>query len=90
LIETVVNLVEPNSLFLDTQRRLCAPEKRFGSSGTASFGSNPATNAWFTLLTIMDGRYIRFGAQMSFEFASPTQPDEAISMRSTPRGGRGR
>jgi len=31
-----------------------------------TFGSNPATNAWRTPLTIMDGRYLRFGTQMSF------------------------
>ena len=27
---------------------------------------NPAANAWLTPLTIMDGRYVRFGVQMSF------------------------
>ncbi len=27
---------------------------------------NPAANAWLTPLTIMDGRYVRFGMQMSF------------------------
>jgi hypothetical protein len=31
-----------------------------------TYGSNPATNAWFTPLTIMDGRYFRFGTQMTF------------------------
>ena len=31
-----------------------------------TFGANPATNAWLTPLTIMDGRYVRFGVQMSF------------------------
>ena len=31
-----------------------------------TYGSNPATNAWMTPLTIMEGRYIRFGMQMSF------------------------
>ena len=31
-----------------------------------TYGSNPATNAWMTPLTIMDGRYVRFGVQMSF------------------------
>jgi hypothetical protein len=31
-----------------------------------TFGANPATNAWMVPLTIMDGRYIRFGMQMSF------------------------
>jgi hypothetical protein len=31
-----------------------------------TYGSNPATNAWMTPLTIMDARYVRFGMQMSF------------------------
>ena len=31
-----------------------------------TYGSNPATNAWRTPLTIMDGRYVRFGTQLSF------------------------
>ena len=31
-----------------------------------TYGANPATNAWLTPLTIMDGRYLRFGIQMSF------------------------
>jgi len=31
-----------------------------------TYGSNPATNAWRTPLTIMDARYVRFGLQMSF------------------------
>jgi hypothetical protein len=31
-----------------------------------TYGANPATNPWRTPLTIMDGRYIRFGMQMSF------------------------
>jgi hypothetical protein len=31
-----------------------------------TFGANPATNAWMVPLTIMDGRYVRFGMQMSF------------------------
>jgi len=31
-----------------------------------TYGSNPATNAWFTPLTIMDGRFLRFGMQMNF------------------------
>ena len=31
-----------------------------------TFGSNAATNAWLRPLTIMDGRYIRFGMQMGF------------------------
>jgi hypothetical protein len=31
-----------------------------------TYGANPATNAWLTPLGIMDGRYVRFGLQMSF------------------------
>ncbi|HYE89309.1 MAG TPA: TonB-dependent receptor [Vicinamibacterales bacterium] len=31
-----------------------------------TYGSNPATNAWLTPLSIMEGRYLRFGMQMSF------------------------
>lgn len=31
-----------------------------------TYGANPATNQWMTPLTIMDGRYVRFGVQMSF------------------------
>jgi hypothetical protein len=31
-----------------------------------TFGANPATNAWRNPLAIMDGRYVRFGTQMSF------------------------
>jgi len=31
-----------------------------------TYGANPATNAWFTPLTIMDGRFVRFGLQMNF------------------------
>ena len=39
-----------------------------GTSQDTSFayGANPATNAWFTPLTIMDGRFVRFGLQMNF------------------------
>ena len=84
----VVNLVQPNTVFLDYQNRL---DLRLGrtfrfsrtrfqafmdvfnvfNAGTVlsinqTYGNNPATNVWFTPLTIMDGRYIRFGAQMSF------------------------
>ena len=29
-----------------------------------TYGANPATNAWKTPLTIIDGRYVRFGMQM--------------------------
>ena len=31
-----------------------------------TYGSIPATNTWRTPLTIMDGRYVRFGTQLSF------------------------
>jgi hypothetical protein len=31
-----------------------------------TYGTNPATNAWLTPLAIQDGRYVRFGTQMSF------------------------
>jgi hypothetical protein len=31
-----------------------------------TYGSNPATNAWLTPLTLLDGRYVRFGMQLSF------------------------
>lgn len=83
-----VNLVEPNTVFLDYKKQLdlrVARTFRFGTrriqgfadvfnalnAGTVlrvneTFGSNPATNAWLTPLTIMDGRYLRFGVQMSF------------------------
>jgi hypothetical protein len=85
---TVVNLVEPNSVFLETQNRL---DLRFGKTfrfsnirvqgfadmfnvfnvGTVTsvnqtYGAVAASNAWFTPLTIVDGRYVRFGMQMSF------------------------
>ena len=85
---TVVNLVEPNSLFLDYQNRL---DLRFGktfrfnrtriqgfadvfnvmNAGTVlsinqTYGAVAASNAWFAPLTIMDGRYVRFGMQMNF------------------------
>jgi hypothetical protein len=84
----VVNLVEPNSVFLDYQNRL---DMRFGktfrfdrfkiqgfadvfnllNAGTVlsinqTYSAVASSNAWFTPLTIMDGRYARFGMQMSF------------------------
>ena len=31
-----------------------------------TYGAVAATNAWLTPTTIMDGRYVRFGMQMSF------------------------
>ena len=85
---TVVNLVEPNSLFLDYQNRL---DLRFGktfkvdrfkiqgfadvfnvlNAGTVmsvnqTYGAVAATNAWLTPTSIMAGRFVRFGMQMSF------------------------
>jgi len=85
---TIVNLVEPNSLFLDYQNRL---DLRFGktfrinqtriqgfadvfnvfNAGTVmsinqTYGAVAASNAWFAPLTIMDGRYVRFGLQLNF------------------------
>jgi hypothetical protein len=83
-----VNLIEPQTVFLDYRRQLdvrMGRTFRFGgnriqvfadvfnllNAGTVlrvneTYGANPATNAWRTPLTIMDGRYIRFGTQMSF------------------------
>jgi hypothetical protein len=83
-----VNLVEPNTVFLDYRNQLdlrLAKNLRFGgrrvqlfadffnalNAGTVvrvneTYGANPATNAWRTPLTLMDGRYVRFGTQMSF------------------------
>ena len=83
-----VNLIQPNTVFLDYKKQLdlrLARNFRFGTkriqgfadvfnllnAGTVlrvneTYGSNPATNAWLTPLTIMDGRYLRFGIQMSF------------------------
>ena len=83
-----VNLIEPNTVFLDYKKQLdlrIARNFRFGTrriqafadsfnalnAGTVlrvseTYGSNPATNQWMTPLTIMDGRYLRFGVQMSF------------------------
>ena len=31
-----------------------------------TYGSIPASNNWRVPLTIMDGRYVRFGVQMAF------------------------
>jgi hypothetical protein len=84
-----VNLIEPQSVFLDYRTQLdmrVGKAFRFGgryrinafadifnvlNAGTVirvneTYGSNPATNAWMTPLTILDGRYIRFGTQVSF------------------------
>jgi hypothetical protein len=83
-----VNLVEPNTMFLDYRKQFdlrFARNFRFDryriqpfadifnvfNSGTVlrvnqTYGANPATNAWLTPQAIMDGRYVRFGMQMSF------------------------
>jgi len=83
-----VNLIEPNTVFLDYKKQLdmrIARTFRFDrykiqgfadifnvlNSGTVlrvneTYGATPATNPWKTPLTIMDGRYIRFGMQMNF------------------------
>jgi hypothetical protein len=84
-----VNLIQPNTVFLDYKKQLdlrLGRTFRFGSktriqgfadifnalnAGTVirvneTFGANPATNAWRTPQTIMDGRYVRFGVQMNF------------------------
>ena len=84
---TIVNLVEPGSLFLDTQNRL---DMRLGktfrvdryriqgfmdvfnvmNAGTVvrinETYANAGANSWLTPTGIMDGRYVRFGMQMSF------------------------
>lgn len=83
-----VNLIEPNTLFLDYRKTFdlrLARTFRFDryrmqpfadffnvlNLGTVTrvnqtFGANPATNAWMNPQAIQDGRYIRFGIQMSF------------------------
>ena len=81
-----VNLIEPNTVFLDYKKQLdlrVARSFRFGTRRVQAFADifnalnagtvlrvnetfNPAANAWLTPLTIMDGRYVRFGVQMSF------------------------
>jgi hypothetical protein len=81
-----VNLIQPNTVFLDYRKQLdlrIARNFRFGSRRVQAFADifntlnagtvlrvnetyNPSANAWLTPLTIMDGRYIRFGVQMSF------------------------
>ena len=84
---TIVNLVQPGTLFLDYQNRL---DMRIGkmfrvgrtniqgfmdifnvfNAGTVT-GVNQTyaasgTNLWMTPQTIVDGRYARFGMQLSF------------------------
>ena len=81
-----VNLIQPNTVFLDYKKQLdlrIARNFRFGTRRIQGFADlfnalnagtvlrvnetyNPAANAWLTPLTIMDGRYVRFGIQMSF------------------------
>jgi hypothetical protein len=83
-----VNLIEPNTLFLDYRKTFdlrIARNFRFDryrvqpfadifnvlNLGTVTrvnetFGANPATNAWLAPQAIQDGRYVRFGLQMSF------------------------
>jgi hypothetical protein len=84
---TIVNLVEPNSLFLDYQNRLdlrVGKTFRFGQRKVQGFAdifnvlnvgtaltvnqtyAAAGTNSWLTPTTIMDGRYARFGMQVSF------------------------
>jgi hypothetical protein len=85
----VVNLVEPQTVFLDRQNRLdlrAGKAFRIGdrtriqgfvdlfnalNAGTVlrvneTYGAVAATNAWFTPTAIMDGRFLRFGMQMTF------------------------
>ena len=84
----VVNLLEPQTVFLDRQNRLdLRAGKAFRinrtriqgfvdlfnalNAGTVlrvneTYGAVPSTNAWFTPTTIMDGRFLRFGMQMTF------------------------
>lgn len=83
-----VNLVEPNTVFLDYRKTFdlrLAKNFRFDRAriqpfadifnvlnwGTVTrvnetFGANPATNPWLSPQAIQDGRYVRFGLQMSF------------------------
>jgi hypothetical protein len=83
-----VNLVEPNTLFLDYRKTLDVRLARnfrldrvriqpfadifnVMNWGTVTavnetFGANPATNPWLSPQAIQDGRYVRFGVQMSF------------------------
>ena len=83
-----MNLVEPNTMFLDYRKQLdlriarnfrvdryrfqpFADVFNFFNSGTVlrvnqTYGANPATNPWLSPQAIRDGRYVRFGVQMSF------------------------
>ena len=84
---TVINLVQPSTMFLDYQNRL---DMRLGKSfrynqsrfqvfmdifnvfnaGTVvrvnETYANAGTNLWLTPTGIVDGRYVRFGAQLTF------------------------
>src|SRR5262249_30579083 len=84
---TVINLVQPSTLFLDYQNRL---DMRLGQTFRADrlkiqgfmdgfhvFNArtnvrvnetyaNGGTNLWLTPTGVVDGRYIRFGAQLNF------------------------
>jgi ABC-type uncharacterized transport system auxiliary subunit len=83
-----VNLIEPNTKFLDYRNQLdvrvarAFKFSRYRVQGFAdifnflnadtvtrineTYGANPATNAWGTPTAIVDGRYVRFGMQMTF------------------------
>ena len=83
-----VNLVEPNTVFLDYRKTFDLRVARnfrvdrmriqpfadifnalnFGgvTRVNETYGANPATNAWLTPQAIQDGRYLRFGVQMTF------------------------
>jgi hypothetical protein len=83
----VVNLVQPNSLFLEYQNRLdlrVGKTFRFGQTKIQGFAdifnvmnagtvltvnqtyAAAGTNSWMTPNTIADGRYVRFGMQVTF------------------------
>jgi hypothetical protein len=78
-----VNLVEPNTVFLDYVKRLdvrVGRTFRFGrtrvqgfadifnvlNAGTVTRVNDVYGSAWFAPQAIIDGRYVRFGTQMSF------------------------
>ena len=83
----VVNLVEPNTVFLDTVNRLdlrLGKTFRFNNVKIQGFAdvfnvlnagtvlsvnqtyAASGTNGWLAPLTIVDGRYVRFGMQVNF------------------------
>lgn len=56
---------------LHGDRRACRPPHRRVHGGHAhhanqTYGANAATNPWLRPQVIMDGRFVRFGLQMSF------------------------